>query len=127
MRRYLLALSLLAGCATGPVRPEARPAEVADAAPVQALVAFLAAVDGGRFDEAYGLVSGRWRARLTPDRLRDDLAEGGALAADRLERARRAVGGPVLRKGDRADLPIGEDRAVRLVHEASGWKIDALE
>lgn len=128
MRRLLLILPLLAaGCATGPTRPEPPPAEAVDEGPALALAAFVAAVDGGRFDEAYGLLSGRWRARLTPERLRDDLAEGGALAVDRLARARLAAGGSVRREGDLARFPIGDGKAVRLVREGSGWKIDALE
>lgn len=126
-RLPLLLALLLPACATAPSVPPRPPAEAADPAPARALVAFLDAVDADRFDEAYGLLSGRWRPRLTPERLRDDRVEGGALAGDRLARARIAAAGPVRREGDRAGFPIGEGKAVRLVLEPSGWKVDALE
>jgi hypothetical protein len=127
-RLVLLPLLLSAACATAPaVRPAPPPIPAVDGAPARALLAFLDAVDAGRFDEAYRLLSGRWRATLTPERLRDDLAEGGALARDRLARARLAASGPAVREGDRARFPIADGRAVRLVLEESGWKVDDLE
>lgn len=126
-RLVLLPLVLSAACATAPVRPAPPPMEAADEAPARALLAFLDAVDAGRFEEAYLLLSGRWRATLTPDRLRDDLADGGVLARDRLARARLAASGTAVREGDCARFPIAEGRAVSLVLEESGWKIDDLE
>lgn len=123
----LFAAALVAGCSAPVVRPDAPPEESSDDGSARTLVSFLGAVDAGDFDTAYRLLSGRWRARLTPERLQDDLWEGGAVARDRLARARMAAGGPAIREDGEARFPIGGGKAVRLVWEGNAWKVDALE
>jgi hypothetical protein len=114
-------LLALAGCAAAPPRPSPDPG------PGQVLERFLVAVGRHDMDTAYELLSGRWRARLTPDRLARDLDEGGDVAADRLARARLAARSDPLVEGDLAAFSIGDGRAVRLVREPGGWRVDALE
>jgi hypothetical protein len=119
--RVLPAILLLAACATTPAPPA--PTE----GPREVLLRFLAAVDGGDMEGAYRLLSGRWRARLTPERLRRDLREGGEAAVDRLDRARAAAKTRPVVEGEVAAFPVGEGLSVRLHREADGWKVDSLE
>lgn len=130
-------LALATGCATtatgstgstGGTGTTAAPAARAETDPRQIVQAFAAAVEAGRFEEAWGLLSARWRGRLTPERLAADLAEGGALGRDRLIRARLAASTsePSFHEGTAA-FPLAEGRAVRLLREGASWRLDALE
>jgi hypothetical protein len=120
MRSAVAALLFLATCASTPPKPGEDP-------PRAALVQFLDAVQARDMAATYALLTGRWRARLTPERLALDLERGGALAQDRLERARLASANPPTVEGDAATFPIGDGRSVRLLRESGGWKVDALE
>src|SRR6266542_2175774 len=53
-----------------------------------ALSRFAAAVEGGRWDEAYALLSARWRARLTPARLAADFSAAGPIGRDAAARVK---------------------------------------
>lgn len=122
MRATLAALLLgAAACATAP-----QPLPAADD-PRTAAARFLDAIEEARWDDGYALLSDRWRARLTPQRLAADRQQGGALAADRLERARLALRQEAVRRDGEAHFAIGEGHGLRLVREAGGWRIDALE
>lgn len=120
--RALAAASLLAlvACATAP-------RAAAPAGPREAAARFLDAVEGQRWDEAWALLSDRWRGRLTPERLAADRAAGGALAQDTLVRARLALEGAPIREAGAARFPIGGGRSLRLVEEGGAWRVDALE
>ena len=115
------AILALASCATTPAAPD-RPGGAARTAE-----AFFRAVEAEAWDDAYSLLSERWRARLTPARLAADREQGGALAADRLARARRALDQPAAEGEDEARFPIGAGKELRLVRESGGWRMDALE
>lgn len=101
---------------------------VSPAPPAAVLTRFVAALESGRWLEAHGLLSARWRATYTPSRLAADYAGAGPLARDAVAHVRTALGaGGGLQVGDgRAVLPVGTGRAL-LVAEAGGWRVDALE
>lgn len=125
-----LALVLaLAACAPPPrAGPAPTPAPVEqDARAV--LDTFTAALEAGRWEAAYALLSARWRARETPARLAADLASSGEIGQDALRRARAllAAGARPIERDDRAELIIGRDQAARLVREGHVWRVDALE
>jgi hypothetical protein len=103
-------------------------ATAAREAPAVVLGRFVAALDGGRWAEAQGLLSGRWRAAYTPSRLAADYAGAGPLAREAAAQVRSALSaGAALQVSDgRAVLPLGGGHAV-LVAEAAGWRVDALE
>lgn len=118
--RPLVAIVALAtaGCATTQ-RP---PAPAEEDTPQAAATRFLDAVEAGRWDDAYALLSARWRERLTPERLAADRQQGGALAKDRLERARLALREAPATQADEARF----DGALSLKRESGGWRIDGL-
>ncbi len=130
MRRPLVTLVtlVLAAAALGCAGGRAARAPRADA-PDAALRAFAAALTGGRFEEAHALLSARWRTAYTPRRLEVDLAGAGPAGREAAARALSALdsGAPLVREGAVARLPLGGDRAVLLVLEDGGWKVDALE
>jgi hypothetical protein len=101
---------------------EEKPAD----APREVLGRFLDAVKAGDWTTAWSLLSPSLRARYTPERLRDDFMRE-PLATERVSRARLALKGPVRMTASGAELPIGEERAVRLVREAGEYRVDALE
>jgi hypothetical protein len=111
-------LMLSGGCHTAPVPSRETPSEV--------LADFIAAADRGDFDRAYQLLSGEWRARYTPDRLRRDFLDE-PLAKERLERARSALAQRPAIHGEVAEFPIGDGKAVRLVREQGDFRVAALE
>lgn len=117
-------LLLAAACATSPPTPgdDGRAARLA-------LERFTSAVEAGRWGDAYAGLSSPWRARETPARLADDLSAAGAAGRDALRRVRAllAAGAPLVVRGDVATLAVGEGREARLVREAEGWRVDALE
>jgi len=112
---------IFAGCRTAAL-PSAAPTATA----TEALAAFITAAKTGDFDRAYALLSGDWRARYTPERLKSDF-EAEPLAKDRLERARVALAQPPVVRGDVAEFPIGAGKAVRLVKEGGNFRVAALE
>jgi hypothetical protein len=115
--------------AGGPPAP-ARPApDASSTRPGAALSRFAGAVERERWDEAYALLSARWRARLTPSRLAADFGAAGPIGRDAAARVRAllASGAAAEVKGDRAALQVGEGLAARLVREGDSWRVDALE
>jgi hypothetical protein len=119
-------LSFGGGCAT---RGASGPPPGVDSDPRAALERFAAAVDGGRWEEAYPLLSARWRVRSTPELLAGDLAASGVVGAEAVRRVRAllAAGTPLRLHGESAALGVGEDKAARLVREGDAWRVDALE
>lgn len=103
---------------------EASHSEGAD--PVRTLTAFLDAVDGGDFEQAWTLMAGPWRAQYTPESLAADL-RAEPLAQERLRRARLAVRSAPEETADGAAFPLGNGRAVRLVREGRLLRVAALE
>jgi hypothetical protein len=120
-----LALVLLAACATAQRPPAAAPALAAG----DALSRFAGAVEEGRWTEAWSLLSNRWRARETPERLAADLAASGPVGPAALARARAALASGALPevRGRSAALVLGSGKAAALVEEGGEWRVDALE
>jgi hypothetical protein len=120
----MAALSLSLACVAPAVRPPR-----SDADPRDVLERFSAAVGEQRWDEAYPLLSARWRASESPSRLAADMAAAGTVARDAVQRVRALLGaGTSLTVTSRtATLPIAPDRAARLVREGGAWRVDALE
>ncbi len=119
-------MTLALACAA----PAARTApEGAGRGPASVLSRFTEAVADGRWDEAYSLLSARWRARSTPTRLAGDLADSGAVGRDAVERVRALLrsGAAPSQRGEVATLRVAEGKSARLVMEDSSWRVDALE
>jgi ABC-type glycerol-3-phosphate transport system substrate-binding protein len=124
--RPLAACLLLAACA-GAAPSGAGGGEPAAAA--EALSRFAAAVRSGRLDEAWPLLSARWRARTTPATLAADLEAAGNVgrgAAERVQAALAAGERPAV-DGNRASLAVGEGKAALLLREGGAWRVEALE
>jgi len=128
-----LVLLLAAACAgrsagqrTGAFPPGAAPS--LGESPSDVLSTFVEAVEGGLWGEAVALLSARWRARYTPERLEADYLGAGPLARETAARALEALraGAPLRLEEGRAELPVPGGRAL-LVAEAGGWRVDALE
>jgi hypothetical protein len=113
-------LALAGGCrsAPAPVAPSRTAADI--------LTEFVEAAEAGDFARAYALLSGPWRARYTPQRLQRDF-EQEPLAHERLERARIALTAPPVVRGDSAEFPLGNGKAVRLVKENGEFRLASLE
>jgi hypothetical protein len=126
LARYLGLGLLLAGCVTPPTKPPPSPPLAATGAR-DALLAFVAAAEAGRFDECYRNLAGPLRARYTPDRLASDFHEAAAVAKERLARAKAAADAQPTGDDSQATFPIGGDKAVRLVRDDGVWRIAALE
>jgi hypothetical protein len=94
--------------------------------PAVTLQKFLDAVDRGDFASAYGLLAAPWRARYTPQRLKEDLALE-PLGRERMARARHALGTAAVLRGDGAEWPLGEGKAVRLIREDGAFRVVSLE
>ena len=121
-----LALSVaLAACTHAGAVPTPAP----DAGPRAALQSFLDAEQAGDFTRAYSLLAGPLRARYTPARLQQDFERDRALAEEKLARIRAALATGVAMKlaDSRAELPLGADRATRLLEEDGAWRIESLE
>lgn len=128
LRTAVLLLALAAGCATaGPVPPA--PAAGSAEAGRQVLLRFARAVEGGRWDEAWPLLSARWRAATSPGRLAADYRGAGPVAREACQRVAALLSaGAALEAGEgRLVLPVGAGREARLVEEPVGWRVDALE
>jgi len=128
LRRSPVALAALLATLLGCAAPAPR-AQTPSDDPRAVLERFSAAIEGERWDEAYPLLSARWRARETPSRLASDLAAAGPIGRDAVRRVRALLvsGAAVSVSGDVASLAVGTDRAARLVREADAWRVDALE
>jgi hypothetical protein len=123
----LLPLALACAATTGRAPP--RGGDVGEGSPAAVLGRFTSALDGGRWDEAYALLSARWRARSTPARLASDLGASGAVGRQALERVRAllASGARPAVSGAAASLRVAEGRSARLLLEEGAWRVDALE
>lgn len=127
-----LAASSLVACA-GPAAagkaplPAASPA-AAQEPPAAVLARFVDALEAGRWAQAGGLLSARWRSAYTPSRLRADYAGAGPLAREATARVQAAMraGTPLRVEDGQAWLPVGGGRAL-LVMEEGGWRVDSLE
>lgn len=129
----LLAVVACLACAT-PVSqpPPAKPAPVTPGPEEEAratLGRFATSVREGRWSQAYLLLSARWRARLTPERLEADWRTAGPVGARALSRVEALLmgGAPLRAHGRVATLVVGEGKAASLVLEEGGWRVDALE
>jgi hypothetical protein len=115
----------------GTSEPGAVPAPSPESEARAALIRFTEALRGGRWAEAWSLLSGPWRARTTPERLAADWRESGPVGPRAVARvdASLAAGVPVgLRADGRAAfLPVGEGKGATLLLEDGAWRVDALE
>jgi len=95
----------------------------------ETLSRFASAVDEGRWPEAWALLSARWRARETPERLAGDLAASGPVGPSAVSRAKAALASGALPdvKGRSASLAVGQGKAAVLLLEDGSWRVDALE
>jgi len=95
------------------------------ATPRATLRTFLRAITRGRFDVAVRLVPNRYRAGVTPEKLRaywegERKDENGKL----LQRLRAAILSPIVELGDEARMPYGDNSEVVFVREDGLWKIE---
>lgn len=95
-------------------------------APSEVLTRFLDAAESGDFDAAYQMMAGSWRARYTPERLKQDF-DREPLARERLARARAALSAPPVARDGGTEFPIGDGKAVRLIREEGAYRVLALE
>jgi hypothetical protein len=104
-------------------------APAGSSAPEAVLERFAAAVEDGRWQEAWPLLSARWRARTTPSRLATDWASSGPVGPEAAARVRAllASGAPLAVGPRQATLAVGQGRQARLVREPEGWRVEALE
>jgi hypothetical protein len=94
--------------------------------PAEVLSRFLSAAEQGDFKAAYALLSARWRAHYTPERLAADFARE-PLAKERLARARLALSRGPQAQGDETLFPLGDGNAVVLRREEDGYRVASLE
>jgi hypothetical protein len=122
-----LALLALLACASAASRP-AGPDGLDAPAARRVLIRFAEALETGRFEVAWALLSPRWRALTTPSRLATDWRAAQALAREAAARARSRspVAAVTLGPLD-ARLDLGEGREAVLVAEEGSWRVDALE
>jgi hypothetical protein len=120
----LLAGLLLSACAAAPRAVRPAPVE-----PAEVLERFAGAAEDGRWEEAWALLSARWRARTTPGRLAADWRASGPVGPEAAARVLALLrSGARLAAGPReAVLAVAEGRRARLVSEEGGWRVDALE
>lgn len=124
VRTLALAAAVLLSCAAAP-----RAAPGGADGPEVVLDRFAAAVEEGRWREAWPLLSARWRAQTTPARLAADWTASGPVGPEAAARVRALLAsGTALAVGPReATLAVGEGRQARLVREPEGWRVEALE
>jgi hypothetical protein len=130
VRSLLLAAALLAACASPhPLRPLAAGGSTPEAAAGDALARFALAAREGRWEEAWPLLSARWRALTTPARLARDWRGSGPVGPEAAARVLALLrsGAPLAVSGREATLPVGAGRRARLVQEDGGWRVEALE
>lgn len=126
-------LVLLAGCVAAPkpvpvpVKPEPVRAATPSVDPLRTLVqSFIAASEAGRFDEIHGLLARPLRERYSVSQLERDFA-ADPLAAARIAQLKLKANAPIVGSEESASLEWAVGRSLRLVHEARGWRIAALE
>jgi hypothetical protein len=125
------AASAAPGAGTSEPGAVAVPAPSPESEARAALARFTEALRGGRWAEAWSLLSGPWRARATPERLAADWRESGPVGPRAVARvdASLAAGVPVRLRADgrAAFLPVGEGKGATLLLEDGAWRVDALE
>ena len=135
--RATFAALLLAGCVTTPapvpvkpvVVPPTEPVVVASdpQAPLRALVeAFVSAAEARRFDEVLALMSKPLRERYSVETLKRDFG-ADPQASERLAQIKLKAAAPLIETKQSASLEWSAGRSLRMVHEAEGWRIAALE
>lgn len=117
----------VSGCAGIPRAAAEQPGP--SAPPGEVLRDFAEATLAGRWEEAWPLLSSRWRARTTPARLADDWTASGPVGPEAAARVKALLAsGTALAVGAReASLAVGQGRQARLVREAGAWRVEALE
>jgi hypothetical protein len=113
----------------GPSAERGAPTGLGEPAAREVLARCADAVRDGRAGDALPLLSARWRAGYTAERLATDLAGAGPAAREAAARvlAELRAGAALELDARTARLPVGADRAAVLVAEGGGWKVDALE
>jgi hypothetical protein len=121
---------LAAGCA-GPrvAAVPALPAGRDEGTARETLRRFARDLEDRRFADAYALLSARWRAAYTPGLLAADWDASGPVGREEAERVLALVdaGAPLVARGEALALGVGAGREARLVPDAGGWRVDALE
>jgi hypothetical protein len=92
------------------------------------LLRFCDAGKAGRWPEAHGLLSARWRGALTPSSWRPTgrgrtAGPGGGRAGG----GQALAGVPLTGAGRELRLEVAPGRAARLVEEGGAWRVEALE
>lgn len=126
-----LVLVLVTGCVTSPKPVPVKPVPVPVASPavdpLRTLVqSFVAASEAGRFDEVHALLAKPLRDRYSVKQLERDFT-ADPLAAARIAQLKRKANAPIVGSAESASLEWSVGRSLRLVHEAQGWRIAALE
>jgi len=108
-----------------PPAPAPRPEDEARAA----LSRFTVSLRENHWSEAYLLLSSRWRARSSPERLAADWRDSGPVGTRALSRVQAllSLGAPIQVSGRTAVLVVGEGKQASLVLEDRYWRVDALE
>lgn len=88
--------------------------------------AFVKAAAAGEWKKAYSFLAAPLRARYSPERFAEDF-KAEPQAKERLTRARVALEGTPELVGNEVRFMIGEGRALRLIREADGFRILAIE
>ena len=130
MRPLALAAALAVACAGAPLpRPPGPAPATPAAAAADALWRFATAVEAGRWAQAWPLLSARWRAGSTPERLARDWKDSGPVGPEAAQRvlALLRTGAVPEVAGREATLAVAAGRRARLVAEAGGWRVEALE
>ncbi len=124
VRRLALAGLVLAACAGAPRAVRPAPAE-----PAAVLERFAEAAQDDRWEEAWALLSARWRARTTPARLAADWRAAGPVGSEAAARVLALLrsGAPLAVGPREAVLAVAEGRRARLLSEEGGWRVDSLE
>lgn len=129
-----LAAVLLSACVTAPAPTPVKPEPKAPTAPVpedargavrEVVQAFVIATEARRFDQVLPLLARPLRERYSVERLERDFG-ADPLALDRLAQIKQSTA-PVLESKEAASIEWSAGRSLRLVHEAEGWRIAALE
>ena len=131
--KWCLALLLLAGCVTPPrVKSEPKPVVVVPSVEdpqreVRAVVsAFVAATEAKRFDQVLLLLARPLRDRYSATSLERDF-RADPFASARVSQLKLKVSERFIEAKDSASLEWSTGRSLRLVLEAGGWRIAALE
>jgi hypothetical protein len=97
--------------------------------PIEALSGFLRALEQGRYERALAFVPSRHRGTVTVEWLKNRMeGEGKGQVRAEIERVRAHLGDPIeIVRDDEARLPLGDQKAARLLREAGVWKVESLE